>query len=270
MSELLSLPLPRAIVGAAISLVVARAAWGGRALTGGGAAAAAVVGTLAIAADWTWGALLMFFFVTSALLGRARRARSSRGEEFEAKPGARDAVQVLANGGLLGGGAVALLVAPHPVVAAAALGALAAATGDTWATEVGIASKATAHSLRTRAAVPAGASGAVTLAGTAAGVLGATAIGAGALLTGVPPAAAFAVAVGGAAGLVADSLAGAWLQGERWCASCARATERSVHTCGARTTHARGWRWLDNDGVNVLATLTGAVVAGVVADGFLP
>lgn len=271
MIEFLREPALRAVLGAAISVAVAHRAWRARALTAGGAGAAAGVGAVAISAGWVWGALLVWFFASSVALARRRRARvAGRGESVEAKTGARDAVQVLANGGVFGGAAVAMLAAPHPVVGAAALGALAAATADTWATEVGVASRESAHSLRTRTPVPAGISGAVTLAGTAAGCAGAAIIACGSLLAGLPVAVAIGVAAGGAAGLVADSLAGAWLQGERWCAGCTAPTERMVHSCGARTSHVRGARWLDNDGVNVIATLAGALVAGVVADGLIP
>jgi uncharacterized membrane protein len=69
------------------------------------------------------------------------------------------------------------------------------------------------------------------------------------------------VAIGGAAGAMADSLLGATLQERRWCDACALATERRVHDCGTRTRLAGGLAWMDNDAVNLLATLTGAVVA---------
>jgi uncharacterized membrane protein len=74
-----------------------------------------------------------------------------------------------------------------------------------------------------------------------------------------------AVAVGGAAGAMADSLVGATLQERRWCDACARGTERHVHDCGAPTRLAGGLAVVDNDAVNLVATLVGAVVAALLA-----
>jgi hypothetical protein len=36
-----------------------------------------------------------------------------------------------------------------------------------------------------------------------------------------------------------------------------------VHTCGTATTRARGWRWMDNDMVNLSCSLMGALVTGL-------
>jgi uncharacterized membrane protein len=65
----------------------------------------------------------------------------------------------------------------------------------------------------------------------------------------------------GVLGGLADSALGATVQARRWCATCARETERDMHDCGTRTTHARGLRWITNDTVNLLATLVGALAA---------
>ena len=52
------------------------------------------------------------------------------------------------------------------------------------------------------------------------------------------------------------------MQSIYWCPACGKETERSPrHTCGSETRHYRGWRWLDNDWVNGLASLAGALVA---------
>jgi uncharacterized membrane protein len=71
--------------------------------------------------------------------------------------------------------------------------------------------------------------------------------------------------VGGVAGTTADSLLGATVQARRWCDTCSAATERVLHICGRRTEPAGGLPWLDNDGVNLAATIAGAGVALAVA-----
>ena len=70
-----------------------------------------------------------------------------------------------------------------------------------------------------------------------------------------------AVLVGGLAGSLADSVLGASLQSRRWCDQCNKWTERRVHTCGFRSRHTKGIRWMTNDVVNLLAALVGGLVA---------
>jgi len=69
----------------------------------------------------------------------------------------------------------------------------------------------------------------------------------------------------GVAGMAADSLCGAALQGAFECASCGARHERADALCHEPVKLIRGWRWLDNDGVNVVATLVGAGVAALAA-----
>jgi len=71
-----------------------------------------------------------------------------------------------------------------------------------------------------------------------------------------------AATVGGFLGAMADSLLGASVQAMFYCPACRKETERHpIHTCGTPTTRLRGWPWLRNDGVNLGASLVGAVVA---------
>jgi uncharacterized membrane protein len=74
------------------------------------------------------------------------------------------------------------------------------------------------------------------------------------------------VAVAGVAGALADSLLGATVQERRWCATCNCGSERRAHDCGTNTTLAGGREWMDNDLVNLVATLTGAAVAAVLVN----
>lgn len=254
----------RLLAGAASAALVALLAHRVGSLSATGAVAAAGVGTAAVMAGWGWGALLVLFFVTSTALSRAgAEAKAMRTAAVVAKGGARDAVQVLANGGAFALLAVAAGITASQPLAAAAAGALAAATADTWATEVGTLAGGTPRSVRGWRAVPPGTSGAVSLAGTVALVAGAAVIAIAATLlhlTRWP----LAVAAGGAAGALADTVLGGMVQQRRWCDACERATERRVHDCGRATRHSGGVAWLDNDAVNAGATVVGALVAGAV------
>jgi uncharacterized membrane protein len=76
-----------------------------------------------------------------------------------------------------------------------------------------------------------------------------------------PPEAApsvLVVAAAGIAGMLADSLLGATAQGVYECGACAARSERADTICHEPVQLIRGWRWLDNDAVNLAATLVGA------------
>ena len=253
--------LVRAIAGGVIAVVVSIVARRARSLSDGGAVAAAIVGTVAIAAGWSWGLLLSSFFVTASALSRlgAKRKAELVGSVSQ-KGGERDAIQVLSNGGLFTVAALGHLVFPSPIWYAIAIGALAASTADTWATEVGTLSRIEPVSIDSGKKVAPGTSGGVTPIGSIAGATGALFIAAVGVLAHWPVPFA-AVALGGMAGALADSFLGATVQARRWCDVCATPTERLVHRCGTATRHAGGLAGLDNDAVNAVCSAVGALVA---------
>ncbi len=254
--------IERAVAGLVAATIIALAAHRLGWLTPGGALSAIVAGTLTTAAGWTWGALLILFFVSSSLLSRTGvEIKEGRTSPIIDKRGPRDALQVGANGGVYTLAAVLSLVAPWPGWQAAGAGALAAAAADTWGTELGTLRSAWARKITTFERVPAGTSGAVSMVGTAATLAGAALIGAGAWLLGWGAEIALAAVAGGLTGAMADSLVGAVAQGRRRCPLCQSLTERAVHSCGTATVHAEGIAWIDNDVVNIVAVTVGALVA---------
>src|SRR2546425_1022250 len=71
------------------------------------------------------------------------------------------------------------------------------------------------------------------------------------------------IANGGVAALLSDSLLGARVQAKYECPACDARFERGNSGCPEPVLLTRGWRWLDNDGVNLAATLVGATVAAL-------
>jgi uncharacterized protein (TIGR00297 family) len=208
---------------------------------------------------------LITFFVSSTLLGRLpapSRSQQRRGNQ-------RDAVQVLANGGvaaLLALASAKTSAGTKRLLRTGFAGAVAAAAADTWATEIGSRSGQHPRSIVTWAKMPAGSSGAVTPEGIGASAAGAAIVAAVMSTptpnsyreTLLPPLPVFA---GGIVGSLTDSLLGATLQEVRYCDACARETETLIHDCGHRTRHLRGHPWCNNDVVNALATALGAATA---------
>jgi len=192
--------------------------------------------------------VLAAFFLSGSLLTQLAERRAP----------SRRARQVLANGGVA---AVAALLGSW----SAAAGAIAAAAADTWATEIGAFSPLPPRLATSWRRVTRGTSGGITALGTLGGVAGATLI-AGLVVwlapRGVAPRFATLVSAG-FAGMLADSLLGATLQGKYECPACDARFERGNTVCHEPVRLTTGWRWLDNDAVNFAATLVGAAVAAI-------
>jgi uncharacterized protein (TIGR00297 family) len=230
-------------------------------LSRSGVIAAAFVGAaVLIAGDWPGAAVLFAFFIPSMLLSRLGRTRK-RALLDVGKQGARDAWQVLANGGVA---ALAIIGSLHfgaPMLAAFA-GAFAAASADTWATELGTLAKGAPRSILTFRPLATGLSGGITWQGSLAQLGGAAVVALTAMLVHVAP--FWPVFAGGVAGSIADSILGATLQTLRHCPRCDRDCETNPHVCGTPTIVRRGLAWFENDAVNFVATICGALVATLI------
>jgi len=253
----------RAAAGTLAAAMVAALARRQRALSSAGAVAATAVGGAVVAGGgWRLGASLVAFFASSSLLGRL----PGKSDDLEQQRGnERDAIQVLANGGLAAILAIASSAGPSPwraLLRASAGGAIAAAAADTWATEFGSRSAQGPRSLTTWRPVPRGASGGVTLLGLTASLAGAV-VAALPLMLGRKdrPGSPLPIMLGGVAGSLVDSLLGATWQEVRVCDRCGKETEQRVHRCGTPTRRLRGRHWCDNDAVNALAGAAGALTA---------
>ena len=243
------------------------------ALTRGGALAAFAVGALTFAAGTGGTALMLLaFFVTSVALSRVGRARkrgwSTSARAARATPRKCSPTAAWRRHASRSGRCRPQFRDARSWFVAFA-GAYAAATADTWGTEIGTLAPQPPRSILTGKPLAAGLSGGVSAPGTAAEVAGAVLIALlapVALLLAVPglpitlrtlAAAILPVFIGGFGGAMVDSLLGATLQQRRWCPACERECETDLHGCGTATTLHRGLAWLTNDGVNFAATRVG-------------
>jgi uncharacterized protein (TIGR00297 family) len=282
-------------IGAIAAAIIGFAGYRAHALTPSGAIAAFAVGTLTYGAGGIpFAIVLLAFFISSVLLGRIGRARKRELTDI-GKSGARDAWQVLANGGIATVCACVSAIFLHLTRTAAPFGidttpsverpevwmiafcgAYAAATADTWGTEIGTLARGLPRSILTLKPIATGLSGGITAAGTLAEVAGAiwtavigviafafTYIASGTLMN--PNRVAIAIVAGGIIGAVVDSLLGASTQELRHCPACDRACETDPHVCGSPTRLVRGAGWFSNDLVNFAATLAGAGTAFIIA-----
>ena len=254
-------------IGILLGILVSLGAWRLGSLSRSGAWAAAITGSLIFGlGGLPWAALLLTFFISSSALSKAFKKRKIAVSEKFSKGSQRDWGQVLANGGLGALLVIAFAFFPdQPVIWFAYAGAMATVNADTWATELGVLNPRQPRLITNGQSVEPGTSGGISLYGTLATIGGAALIG----LAGVafsPAGEKFslilAATLGGTCGSLFDSLLGATVQAIYHCPQCDKETERHpTHTCGTATIQIRGWGWLNNDLVNLGASIVGALVA---------
>ena len=269
------------LIGLVCSLFIAFLAYKFHSLSFGGFLASTLVGTIILGLGGiAWAILLMVFFISSSILSKMFRKRKAGVDEKFAKGSQRDAGQVFANGGVAACLAltwfVTRLVGPESAendwIWMAFAGSLAAATADTWGTELGVLSRRRPVLITTFKPVDPGTSGGISLMGALSALAGAALIAGLAVLMGkvgwikgleVNGWIQFMVITfAGFAGSLVDSLLGATKQAIFFCPSCQKDTEKHpLHTCGMHTDLKRGWPWLNNDWVNVSCVLAGAILA---------
>jgi uncharacterized protein (TIGR00297 family) len=240
----------------------------------GGAAAGTIVGTLIFACGgpmfWL---ILMTFFISSTAMGYVHRREKEWLKAVHEKGARRDAVQVLANGGM--GMLMALLyrITSQPAWALGFAVSFASSTADTWASELGVLSRRGPVSLLTFRRVPRGVSGGVSPLGTLMSLLGAALVAAifslgNTRVHAVPEGfltLAAVITAGGVAGSLVDSLLGAALQAqyaEERPGSTLMVTERRLSPEGLPNRLVRGVSFVNNDMVN-LASCASVTLAAV-------
>lgn len=250
------------------NIVVALAAYHRRSVSVSGAIAGAIVGSLIfLSGGFALWLMLMLFFFSSTLLGRFGGTRKQQAETIHAKGGQRDAVQVLANSGLAALAALLAALTGGPVFLLGFAILIAAATADTWASEIGVHSRRDPISILTFRTIPRGTSGGVS-------PLGLLASAAGALFIGLSFAAAYLLAVGwngiellaivlaitcgGCIGSIADSVLGAAIQAQYFDNLRQARTEKRYDAAGTANRLIGGFHVVTNDAVNAASGLIAA------------
>jgi uncharacterized protein (TIGR00297 family) len=234
-----------------------------RALNFGGVVACIFVGYLILlGGGWYWFLIMLVFFIVSTEFTKFRYSYKERFGVAQEKGGARGWPNVLANGGVAAIFSLMEFSFGGEIYAVAFLGAIASATADTLATEIGLLSKKEPRLITDlRKKVPAGSSGGVTSIGTLAALLASLLISITAMILGIVDAPFIKilaiVTLGGIVGSIADSILGATIQRIGICESCGRITENLRH-CNCPTRRLRGLSAIDNNVVNLLSTFIGA------------
>lgn len=254
-----------------LALALAGGAWAVRWLTLRGAIATAGIGLIVFGMGGGKAAApLLAFFLSSSLLSKLGKSHKAGMVGRSDQDSVRSAGQVLANGGV-----AAALVLAHRIDAyhlsvdathtlqILFLAALATVNADTWATELGGLWSGLPRHLASWRRVSPGTSGAISLPGTLASLAGAVFI----------PFCVYrlwplslpelvVVAWAGFLGSLFDSILGASLQAQYRDPVTSEVTERSRQN-GKPSLLIRGLPWVNNDVVNFLASIGGALFAWV-------
>jgi len=201
----------------------------------------------------SWIIPMLAFFLTSSLLSKISPSKSFN----TSKSSHRDMFQVLANGGIPLLAALIFFYTQSSWIYLVYLAAIAAATADTWATEIGSFSKKDPRHILSFMYVPKGTSGGISLIGTLGLALGALMIGLTGYIFGLSLFSVSLIFISGLSGSLIDSILGATAQSKFRCSTCNKVTEKRIH-CTNPTTHLNGILWIDNDMVNFINTISSA------------
>lgn len=237
-----------------------------------GAIAAFVMGVVVLWCSKCEGfLLLLLFFVGSNVVGKLSKRilqQSLNERTIEKKGSKRDVMQVLANGLMATIGAL-MWYCGGKISSLVLLGAaIAEATSDTFAGEIGRLSKRPPVSIRTLSPVPKGLSGGITLLGTATAFISSLVIGLSWSIffkdyLGSNSAfwlALSVITITGFMGCLVDSYLGACAQAHYKDPNTGELTEREYKE-GQKLELVQGIRWIDNDMVNLLSNVFSAVFA---------
>ncbi len=245
-----------------LSGVAAILFWLSRLLAASGAMATFLLATAIFGfGGWQWTLPILAFFIPSSFLSKVGKKVKTRYDLVFEKGSERDFAQVFANGGVPGIIMIAYMLTGYDVYFFYYLAALAAASADTWATELGTLVRQQPRLITTMRKVEAGTSGGITLPGTVSATAGAALIALSGFIFPVDMTWLLVgfVTVAGLTGSMIDSLLGATVQVQYRCEVCGKVTEKTMHCKNRPTSAFRGISWMNNDIVN-FASIGGATI----------
>ena len=196
-----------------------------------------------------WIIPILVFFILSSVLSKL----SKTGNTIQ-KGSQRDIMQVMANGGVATIVSVVNFYYPIDQLFILYIAGIAAATADTWASEIGsFSNRDPIHVIKLKRVIK-GTSGGISAIGTLGSVLGAAIIGITGYLLGLSGLLLIIIIISGTVGSLIDSIIGGSIQATFQCLKCKIITEKRKH-CKIPSKHVSGLYIVDNDMVNFLNTL---------------
>ncbi len=236
-----------------------------RALTTAGLVGALVMDAVVSLVFMNFGfTVLISFFVLSLVVDKIKGAKKKVDTVESRSDSTRDLIQVTANGLVPTLAAIMFALTLNGAFLLAYVASLAEAFGDTAASGLGVFSKNTFDLFKLRKC-ECGISGGMSWIGTFSSLVGAVLLSFIPYFFGVYGASLLPVLITSAAaflGVVFDSLLGSLLQVKYKCTVCGKINEREEH-CGKPTEQIGGFRFFDNDVVNLLSGVFAATLAAL-------
>ncbi len=203
---------------------------------------------------------ILTFFVLSSLLSKIKNINKSKAELYYEKSGVRDWGQVMANGGIAGIIVIANSIFSNEVFYILYVASIATVCADTWSTEIGTLIKTNTYNVLSLKKISPGESGGVSVIGTIGGILGSIVVFFSAISYSKYDNLKFflIILLSSFLGNLVDSLLGATLQAKYQCSICGKITESKIH-CKIDTKFVKGISYINNDTVNVVASLIGVL-----------
>ncbi|NXI46899.1 TMM19 protein, partial [Galbula dea] len=275
-----------------VPLIIASQGFKKKSLDHSGALGGLVVGFVLTVANYSFFTSLFVFFVTCSKLTKWKKDVKKKIDSEYKEGGQRNWVQVFCNGGVPtelailymienGPGEIPIDFSKHYTASwmcLSFLGALACSAGDTWASEIGsVMSKSKPRLITTWEEVPVGTNGAITSVGLLSSLLGGMAVGITYFITQLifvtdleTSAPQWPIIVFGAAagflGSIVDSYLGATMQYSGFDQNISMVVNHQTKD----SKHISGKPILDNNAVNLFASIIIALVLPVVAWCFWP
>ena len=232
------------------------------ALSRSGALAAFLLG-ISIVIGFGWKGLLLiglFFSSSSMFSSYKKRVKQSVNKKL-ANGSRRNWAQVAANGGPAGISSLLYFISDGSQIwLIAFIVSIAAATSDTWSSELGVLSKSDPIHLIGLKRCERGTSGAISLFGSMAGIAGSVFITVTAdILFNLSLPTILMLSIFGFLGSIVDTLLGAILQVEYSCPVCSARTERKIH-CNKLTVKRKGVNWINNEVVNLSSVVISSML----------
>jgi uncharacterized protein (TIGR00297 family) len=217
--------------------------------------------------SWKWIIPMCIFFVFSSILSKIREKRNKAVETIFEKAGQRDYMQVIANGGIASFIIILNYVYPSEILYAAYIAAIASSCADTWGTETGTMSQYKTYNILTFRRTEQGMSGGISVPGLAGAAAGAGVIAISSIYWVKSNSFAYILVIlctGFTASLI-DSILGGAVQVKYKCRKCGTITEREEH-CKTVTERYTGYRFFNNDVINLISGAAGAVTGYIITD----